>query len=222
MELYQFPPSCNKLRDMEVHPILASCHFIETRTFQTQKALFPPSTTKSRTNYFAQHTNNVPNLQTSRQTTASSLCGHTFAATTASSPVRLTRSDLRWETVLACSLGPVVGMAGLLLAAWWVWQRRKLHHAPFAQVPTAEPTPLPSPLVPPRSLQLIEVKAQGRFGAVWKARYGSQYVAVKIFPPQVGGHVLRGALPGTDLEPVRLPLRPLPAFAVKPRKIAHS
>uniref|UniRef100_A0A4D5RHK5 Serine/threonine-protein kinase receptor n=1 Tax=Ixodes scapularis TaxID=6945 RepID=A0A4D5RHK5_IXOSC len=104
--------------------------------------------------------------------------------TTASSPVRLTRSDLRWETVLACSLGPVVGMAGLLLAAWWVWQRRKLHHAPFAQVPTAEPTPLPSPLVPPRSLQLIEVKAQGRFGAVWKARYGSQYVAVKIFPPQ--------------------------------------
>ncbi|EEC01733.1 activin receptor type II, putative, partial [Ixodes scapularis] len=87
-------------------------------------------------------------------------------------------------TVLACSLGPVVGMAGLLLAAWWVWQRRKLHHAPFAQVPTAEPTPLPSPLVPPRSLQLIEVKAQGRFGAVWKARYGSQYVAVKIFPPQ--------------------------------------
>ena len=46
---------------------------------------------------------------------------------------------------------------------------------------------------PPQPIQLIEVKARGRFGAVWKAKYKSDHVAVnkvdhvavKIFPPQV-------------------------------------
>lgn len=34
-------------------------------------------------------------------------------------------------------------------------------------------------------IQLMEVKAKGRFGAVWKAQMKSEIVAVKIFPVQV-------------------------------------
>jgi len=55
------------------------------------------------------------------------------------------------------------------------------------QLPTIEPHPLPppSPLLGLRPIQLLEIKARGRFGAVWKAQYKSDTVAVKIFPIQV-------------------------------------
>ncbi|XP_017782350.1 PREDICTED: activin receptor type-2A isoform X1 [Nicrophorus vespilloides] len=53
-------------------------------------------------------------------------------------------------------------------------------------LPTIEPNPLPSPspLLGKRSIQLVEVKARGRFGAVWKAKFKSEEVAVKVFPVQ--------------------------------------
>lgn len=55
------------------------------------------------------------------------------------------------------------------------------------QLPTIEPHPLPppSPLLGLRPIQLLEIKARGRFGAVWKAQYKTDTVAVKIFPIQV-------------------------------------
>lgn len=43
----------------------------------------------------------------------------------------------------------------------------------------------PSPLVGLKPLQLLEMKARGRFGCVWKAQLLTEYVAVKIFPVQV-------------------------------------
>ncbi|KAG9349136.1 hypothetical protein JZ751_029456 [Albula glossodonta] len=45
------------------------------------------------------------------------------------------------------------------------------------------PTP-PSPLLGQKPLQLLEIKARGRFGCVWKAQLLNDYVAVKIFPIQ--------------------------------------
>lgn len=49
-----------------------------------------------------------------------------------------------------------------------------------------DPGPVPpSPLVGLKPLQLLEIKARGRFGCVWKAQLNSEYVAVKIFPFQV-------------------------------------
>lgn len=49
-----------------------------------------------------------------------------------------------------------------------------------------DPGPVPpSPLVGLKPLQLLEIKARGRFGCVWKAQLMSEYVAVKIFPVQV-------------------------------------
>lgn len=47
------------------------------------------------------------------------------------------------------------------------------------------PMPQPSPYLGLRPIQLLEVKAHGRFGAVWRAQFKSEEVAVKIFPIQV-------------------------------------
>lgn len=56
----------------------------------------------------------------------------------------------------------------------------------FNELPTSEPhiLPMPSPDSSTRPIQLIEVKARGRFGAVWKANYKTDVVAVKVFPIQ--------------------------------------
>ena len=35
-----------------------------------------------------------------------------------------------------------------------------------------------------RNIELMEIKARGRFGAVWKGKFGYDMVAVKIFPLQ--------------------------------------
>lgn len=35
-----------------------------------------------------------------------------------------------------------------------------------------------------RPIHLVEIKARGRFGAVWKAQYKNDIVAVKVFPMQ--------------------------------------
>lgn len=43
----------------------------------------------------------------------------------------------------------------------------------------------PSPLLSVSPVQLIEIKARGRFGAVWKGQLKTETVAVKIFPLQV-------------------------------------
>lgn len=45
--------------------------------------------------------------------------------------------------------------------------------------------PPPSPYLGLRPIQLIEIKARGRFGAVWKAQFKTDEVAVKVFPVQV-------------------------------------
>lgn len=55
------------------------------------------------------------------------------------------------------------------------------------------PSP-PSPLAGLKPLQLLEIKARGRFGCVWKAQLLNEYVAVKVFPIQVSQnakHVLQ-------------------------------
>ncbi|CAL9698740.1 unnamed protein product [Knipowitschia caucasica] len=53
--------------------------------------------------------------------------------------------------------------------------------SPLPQDPGPAP---PSPTLGQKPLQLIEVKARGRFGCVWKAQLLNDYVAVKIFPIQ--------------------------------------
>lgn len=58
----------------------------------------------------------------------------------------------------------------------------------FNELPTAEPSCPPSPegMEDGRNLPIVlrEVRARGRFGAVWRAHLNQEEVAVKIFPVQ--------------------------------------
>ncbi|CAB1341100.1 unnamed protein product [Coregonus sp. 'balchen'] len=66
-----------------------------------------------------------------------------------------------------------------LLLAFWMYRHRK---PPYGHVDINEDpglVPPPSPLVGLKPLQLLEIKARGRFGCVWKAQMMNEYVAVK-------------------------------------------
>lgn len=61
----------------------------------------------------------------------------------------------------------------------------KYRHSSFNQIPSNDPEATDSgPSLELLSIKLIEMKAQGRFGTVWKAQMRPEEVAVKIFPMQ--------------------------------------
>uniref|UniRef100_A0A8C9WLM3 Serine/threonine-protein kinase receptor n=1 Tax=Scleropages formosus TaxID=113540 RepID=A0A8C9WLM3_SCLFO len=86
-------------------------------------------------------------------------------------------------SVLIYSLLPITVLSMALLLAFWMYRHRK---PPYGHVDIIEDPgpPPPSPLVSLKPLQLLEIKARGRFGCVWKAQLLNEYVAVKIFPVQ--------------------------------------
>lgn len=79
---------------------------------------------------------------------------------------------------------PITGLALVVALAFWLYRRHKFDYHYHNQLPEEDPLPPPSPLVGLRPVQLMEVKARGRFGNVWKAQYLNDTVAVKIFPAQ--------------------------------------
>ncbi|KAJ0022586.1 hypothetical protein NQD34_014720, partial [Periophthalmus magnuspinnatus] len=84
--------------------------------------------------------------------------------------------------VLVYCLLPGLLLCLTLLTAVWMYRHRK---PPYGHVDIMEdPAPPPSPLLGLKPLQLLEVKARGRFGCVWRAQMINEYVAVKIFPIQ--------------------------------------
>uniref|UniRef100_A0A9J7X2Y5 Serine/threonine-protein kinase receptor n=1 Tax=Cyprinus carpio carpio TaxID=630221 RepID=A0A9J7X2Y5_CYPCA len=96
-----------------------------------------------------------------------------------------------FSTVLY-SIVPIMGIAAIVLLSFWMYRHHKLAYPPVL-VPTQhafhimveDPGPMPpSPILVQKPLQLLEIKARGRFGCVWKAQLLSDYVAVKIFPIQ--------------------------------------
>ncbi|KAK2183839.1 hypothetical protein NP493_295g10008 [Ridgeia piscesae] len=87
-------------------------------------------------------------------------------------------------TTLAYALIPICAITILILVSMWMWKRHK--NAYHQALPTCDPSPAtpPSPLLGYSPLQLLEVKARGRYGCVWRAQMKSRIVAVKIFPLQ--------------------------------------
>uniref|UniRef100_A0A8P4G860 Serine/threonine-protein kinase receptor n=1 Tax=Dicentrarchus labrax TaxID=13489 RepID=A0A8P4G860_DICLA len=84
--------------------------------------------------------------------------------------------------VMVYCLLPVTMLSVTLLTAIWMYRHRK---PPYGHVDiTEDPGPPASPLLGLKPLQLLEVKARGRFGCVWKAQMMNEYVAVKVFPIQ--------------------------------------
>ncbi|XP_066600367.1 activin receptor type-2B [Prorops nasuta] len=87
-------------------------------------------------------------------------------------------------TLILSIIIPIVILAFALPFLYWCYRHRKLAY--FNEVPTLEPLPLPppSPNLGLRPIQLLEIKARGRFGAVWKAQLKNELIAVKVFPIQ--------------------------------------
>ncbi|KAM4606304.1 activin receptor type-2B [Polymixia lowei] len=86
-------------------------------------------------------------------------------------------------SVTVYCLLPVSMLCVVLVTALWMYRHRK---PPYGHVDVNEDSAPPpaSPLVGLKPLQLLEIKARGRFGCVWKAQMMDEYVAVKIFPMQ--------------------------------------
>ncbi|GFY12105.1 activin receptor type-2A [Trichonephila clavipes] len=93
-------------------------------------------------------------------------------------------SSRQIRNILLFTMLPFITITVVVAIGYWVYRRHKM--ALFNELPTTDPSPLPppSPLLGLRPVQLLEVKAQGRFGAVWKAMINNEPVAVKIFPQQ--------------------------------------
>lgn len=81
-----------------------------------------------------------------------------------------------WASVLLLSL------IGFCAASKYLYQQRKQI---FNEVPTNEPErSVSSQCLYIRPIDLIEIKAHGRFGTVWKGKLAASDVAVKVFPTQ--------------------------------------
>ncbi|KAJ8676304.1 hypothetical protein QAD02_012091 [Eretmocerus hayati] len=79
---------------------------------------------------------------------------------------------------------PMLLLFIILMAMFYYYRRKKLGY--FNEIPSMDPGPMrePSPNLGNRPIQLLEIKARGRFGAVWKAQLRTDVVAVKVFPIQ--------------------------------------
>ena len=89
--------------------------------------------------------------------------------------------------ILLYTLVPVLVLSVIGGAVFYVYHQRK--HASFGHLSSLDDTglvspPTPTPTLACRPVQLLEIKARGRFGAVWKGQLNKDMVAVKIFPLQ--------------------------------------
>lgn len=87
---------------------------------------------------------------------------------------------------LIYSIVPIIGLAAIIVLVFWMWKRFKRQVYEYRQqLPTVDPIhSMPPSPHPPRPLKLIELRARGRFGSVWKAQLHDEIAAVKIFPLQ--------------------------------------
>ncbi|KAK4304928.1 hypothetical protein Pmani_023145 [Petrolisthes manimaculis] len=87
------------------------------------------------------------------------------------------------ETV-AWTLGTLVLLVIIVAIPFYLYRRHRMAY--FVELPRVDSAALvpPSPVMGLRPIQLREIKARGRFGAVWKASLLGDVVAVKIFPVQ--------------------------------------
>jgi activin receptor type-2B len=75
----------------------------------------------------------------------------------------------------------LLGIVCSLLVAKFVYHRKNM----FNEIPTMEPEmSVSSQCLVLRPIDLLEIKAHGRFGTVWKGKMNSEDVAVKVFPTQ--------------------------------------
>lgn len=92
-----------------------------------------------------------------------------------------------WTVLAYVSVGVVVVIALAVLAILWVYRQRQAATYAASTSSPADPRQRhdapTSPQLIQQEVELLEIKARGRFGAVWRGRMGgNDQVAVKIFP----------------------------------------
>lgn len=97
-------------------------------------------------------------------------------------PPKETNENLVLIIVTCCAIACCV-LGGSIFGIF-MYRNRKT--AMFNEIPTHEPDISSSSLTlnSPRPIHLVEMKARGRFGAVWRAQLKQDEIAVKIFPMQ--------------------------------------
>jgi len=86
--------------------------------------------------------------------------------------------------LLIYSAVPVLVLLVIGLAVAYIYRQRK--SSQFSSLSQSEDGPVspPTPTIIHRPVELLEIKARGRFGAVWKGNLSGEKVAIKIFPLQ--------------------------------------
>ncbi|CAG5132228.1 unnamed protein product [Candidula unifasciata] len=111
-------------------------------------------------------------------------------------------ADQQLMKTLLYSLVPIIGGGVLVVTLFFMWRRHQ-HHMGHIQLPTVDPSLAPTPSQSSLNLQLLELRARGRYGSLWKAQLSDQdsckdlitsenpvipsalkHVAVKVFPLQ--------------------------------------
>merc|ERR1719319_317275 len=88
-------------------------------------------------------------------------------------------------TLLLYTLVPLLVLAVIVGAVAYVYQHRKqARFSSLSSLGEDAPASPPTPTLTKRPVELLEIKARGRFGAVWRGQAGKDMVAVKIFPLQ--------------------------------------
>ncbi|XP_052829882.1 activin receptor type-2B isoform X1 [Octopus bimaculoides] len=110
----------------------------------------------------------------------------TVAAVT-KDPVVINKDPNKTLVTIICALVPIAAASIFIIVMFYIWQHydyfQRFHRPVYReQIPTIDPNVIsPNQYLP---VQLLELIARGRFGAVWKASLVDEYVAVKVFPLQ--------------------------------------
>lgn len=114
-----------------------------------------------------------------------SMCNseHKYVPTTTEATTQVPKKPTSdGDTVYLAIACVVLGVLIVLFTVGLILYRKR-KQAMFNEIPTIEPEVTSStPCLAIRPIQLIEMKARGRFGAVWQGRLKNDDVAVKIFP----------------------------------------
>ncbi|KAK3729457.1 hypothetical protein RRG08_010113 [Elysia crispata] len=106
------------------------------------------------------------------------------------------RENESLDEIILYTLGPTSAVVFMAIVGYFIYRHFRPRHEPrHTQLPTADPSltimsnghGYSGMILPPRpalNLQLLELKAHGRYGSVWKGQLPDRFVAVKIFPIQ--------------------------------------
>lgn len=112
---------------------------------------------------------------------------HTYEPTTTIPPPTTEQTKIETEDPISFYLVYVLFPISmlLLLIIMYLLKRRKYY---FSQIPDSDQNPHSVPGTPPNEkllpIKVEETIARGKYGAVWKATYKNEVVAVKIMPAQ--------------------------------------